>query len=573
MAEQRQREAEAEAERQLAKQERMLAEQAKQAELEIQHQSRESERLQRLAQDQNRQLQRLQAEADESQTMLISIEKERTQLQTSNEELRATCDQLQSDLHRAAETISGLRESVADQEEKERIRWEHEAKRVVEEESSILASAKCDMEKQLSQLRDSMGSQIKALEQELAEERKSSTDLQHELQERLEEATLRLSTCEIEAADVLHKKEAKALKKIQASEKAAEKSMVLLEQKDEEVGNLKQIIADLKETMRKNKIEEDEAEEEMDELHHENEELQSQLESLRKENASIKDRLASMSEDSEKLGGLKMELQMLEEERLRERSALESAQDKTSEDYAQVLNERDAANATVRNLEQQLVAARADLELAHTDRDRAVTANDNLTMALEAFQSERESEISLLTEQRIADEEAVKAAHQASLEAMKEANAAQMRDVQYAADKSVQNQLAEMDRMETDLLECRRESSNLRKALDEAIARLQTSQEDVIDRNLIKNVILDWHGKRGKEKRDVMILLGSILNFNEDEKDKALIGEGPGALHKVYDAVAAPLPPAKLNVDKIEGETVRDKWVSFLMAETGDDET
>ena len=299
----------------------------------------------------------------------------------------------------------------------------------------------------------------------------------------------------------------------------------------------------------------------------------SQLESLRKENASMKDKIASMSEDSEKIGGLKMELQMLEEERLREKSALESAQDKTSEDYAQVLNERDAANATVRNLEQQLVAARADLELAHTDRDRAVTANDNLTMALEAFQSERESEISLLSEQRIADEEAVKAAHQASLEAMKEANAAQMRDVQYAADKSVQNQLAEMDKMETELQECRRESSNLRKALDEAIARLQTSQEDVIDRNLIKNVILDWHGKRGKDKRDVMILLGSILHFTEDEKDKALIGEGPGALHKVYDAVAAPLPPAKLNVDKIEGETVRDKWVSFLMAETGDDET
>ena len=326
-----------------------------------------------------------------------------------------------------------------------------------------------------------------------------------------------------------------------------------------------------------------------------------QLETLKKENASMKDRLESMSGDSEKIGGLKMELQMLEEERLRERSALESAQDKTSEDYTQVLKERDAANATVRDLEQQLVAARADLELAHTDRDRAVTANDNLTMALEAFQSERESEISILMEQRIAGEEAVEAAHQASLEAMKEANAAQMRDVQYAADKSVQNQLAEMDKMETDLQECRRESSNLRKALDEAIARLQTSQEDVIDRNLIKNVILDWHSKRGKEKRDVMILLGSILHFTEDEKDKALIGEGPGTLHKVFDAVAAPLPKSKLDVgkcprlcsclscailyplfctdthnrnysDKIEGDTVRDKWVSFLMAETGDDE-
>jgi hypothetical protein len=45
---------------------------------------------------------------------------------------------------------------------------------------------------------------------------------------------------------------------------------------------------------------------------------------------------------------------------------------------------------------------------------------------------------------------------------------------------------------------------NLRKALDEAISRLQTDQEDVIDRSLIKNIILDWHVKKGKAKRDVM---------------------------------------------------------------------
>ena len=113
---------------------------------------------------------------------------------------------------------------------------------------------------------------------------------------------------------------------------------------------------------------------------------------------------------------------------------------------------------------------------------------------------------------------------------------------------------------------------NLRRALDEAIARLQTNQEDVIDRSLIKNIILDWHSKKGKAKRDVMVLLGSILHFTEDEKDKAFIGEGPGAFNKVYGAVAAPFPLAKLNVDKIEGDTVREKWVNFLLAETGEDE-
>ena len=92
----------------------------------------------------------------------------------------------------------------------------------------------------------------------------------------------------------------------------------------------------VRETMKKNKLEEEEAEEEMDEvsnssalfylifcsfahnkylafssstqLHHENEELHQQLEKLQKENKEMKAKLSSMSDDSEKLGGLKVSL-------------------------------------------------------------------------------------------------------------------------------------------------------------------------------------------------------------------------------------------------------------------------
>lgn len=60
--------------------------------------------------------------------------------------------------------------------------------------------------------------------------------------------------------------------------------------------------------MKKNKVEEEEAEEEMDELHHENEELHEQVEKLQKENSEMKAKLTSVSYDSEKLGGLKVRL-------------------------------------------------------------------------------------------------------------------------------------------------------------------------------------------------------------------------------------------------------------------------
>ena len=60
--------------------------------------------------------------------------------------------------------------------------------------------------------------------------------------------------------------------------------------------------------MNKNKVEADEAEEEMDELHHENEELHAQLEKVQAENKAMKSRLASTADDSEKLGGLKVSM-------------------------------------------------------------------------------------------------------------------------------------------------------------------------------------------------------------------------------------------------------------------------
>ena len=47
------------------------------------------------------------------------------------------------------------------------------------------------------------------------------------------------------------------------------------------------------------------------------------------------------------------------------------------------------------------------------------------------------------------NEDAITVVHTASLEATREAAASEMRDVQFAASKSVQNTLAEMDKMET----------------------------------------------------------------------------------------------------------------------------
>ena len=73
---------------------------------------------------------------------------------------------------------------------------------------------------------------------------------------------------------------------------------------------------------------------------------------------------------------------MLEEERRREKEALESVTEKSSEDYTLAISQRDTARAEVQDLQQQLAAARADLDLANTDRNLALMANENLQTAL-----------------------------------------------------------------------------------------------------------------------------------------------------------------------------------------------
>ncbi len=105
---------------------------------------------------------------------------------------------------------------------------------------------------QMTNLRKSMQAQIDSLKGELMEEQTSSMNQQHALQRRLEEVTVRLSALESEVTALASKKEAKATKQLQASEKAAAIAVALLDKKEEEVQQFQQVIADMRET-RKNK--------------------------------------------------------------------------------------------------------------------------------------------------------------------------------------------------------------------------------------------------------------------------------------------------------------------------------
>ena len=241
--------------------------------------------------------------------------------------------------------------------------------------------------------------------------------------------------------------------------------------------------------------------------------------------------------------------------------------------HSQVETERDAALAEVQDLKQQLSAVQADLELARADTDRIMIANNNLQTALEAFQDERQAELNLFQDQQKESEAALEAAHQAAMEAARQTSEAELRMVQKAGDEAVKNAMDEIKLLEGKVEHLRTENNQMRRSLDEAIHRLQSSQEDVIDRTLMKNIVIDWCTMKDNDKRhQVLELMAKVLDFSDEEKNKVHLThmDIQNIRTKFVGALAAPLPPSKADVEHLEGENVREKWVNFLMAETDD---
>ena len=146
-----------------------------------------------------------------------------------------------------------------------------------------------------------------------------------------------------------------------------------------------------------------------------------------------------------------MELQVLKEEHKREHEKRHSEKEAVTSNLATITEERDTARQQVKDLEQQLAAAIADLDLAKNDRERILKSHENLQRALEAFQLERDSEMALLEEQRRDMEVASAQAHAAAIGSMKEACEARMREVQCAADKAIRNLMNEVNNLEETL--------------------------------------------------------------------------------------------------------------------------
>ncbi len=450
-----------------------------------------------------------------------------------------------------------------------------------EKEARLLQASSEEHQHELALAEHRHQVEMQSLEMRLANEKKEFVKGQQKVQQLIEQSNLRAERAEQELNTVTKKHETQLAQVTNQEQRSARmveeklaQTMALLDDRDEEISRLKETVKKLESSMNEHEEGVEEAEQEVEELQSENEALQDQVELLETQCKELKEKVSTLEGQARELGVLQMELTMVREERDRERAKSQSMVQSTISSQSQLESERDAAIAEVRDLKQQLRAAQADLDIARADQQRIVTANTNLQSALEAFQDERQAEMNMLDEQRLESEEAIQSAHVAATEALKQTHAAEIRQFQLVAETRLKQATDVASDLKASLNKVKSEHLQTRRALDEAIHRLQTTQEDVIDRTLMKNILIDWCTMKDKDKRhQVLQLMASVLHFTEEEKESVHLThlDIESVRSRVVGALAAPIPPPKSKPEDLKGDNVSEKWINFLLTETDDD--
>jgi hypothetical protein len=154
----------------------------------------------------------------------------------------------------------------------------------------------------------------------------------------------------------------------------------------------------------------------------------------------------------------------------------------------------------------------------------------------------------------------------------------QIEDAQAEASQAKSAAEVEKLRAQTAVDQARREALALRKALDEAISRLQFTHSDTVDRRLIANLFVSFFSQG--RPRDVLDIIARTLNFTDEERvivglrRLSIDGGGPGILGGLLSTVTTIASPGREFTPREDPakSTLSDLWYEYLMAETDVDD-
>eukprot|EP00611_Tribonema_gayanum_P026615 TRINITY_DN6380_c0_g1_i2.p1 TRINITY_DN6380_c0_g1~~TRINITY_DN6380_c0_g1_i2.p1 ORF type:complete len:315 (+),score=123.76 TRINITY_DN6380_c0_g1_i2:721-1665(+) len=272
---------------------------------------------------------------------------------------------------------------------------------------------------------------------------------------------------------------------------------------------------------------------------------------------------------SEERVALEQELKHLEEQ------VAEAISQKADAEARCAALQRDAAAAAQREHEcaARLRATEADAAVAKADSESSSTAAANLRDALEALQAEAAAEARQAAEAaRRASAATARAleAREASVRAVMEGRVkAAVEEVQQALEAERRAVLVKDEEAGA----ARREARQLRAALEAARATLTSGREDQLDRRLVANLVVRYVSAR--HDRRVLELMARMLGFTDEEMLAVGLGGsggGRGVVRGLFKAIVGStttLEEHSVSSADIQGGSLGDAWLNFLMAESG----
>ena len=184
-------------------------------------------------------------------------------------------------------------------------------------------------------------------------------------------------------------------------------------------------------------------------------------------------------------------------------------------------------------MESALAAARADLGVLQADYAQSETARGNLQRVLEQFQWEKAAEVKHLERQHAKQLEEAEAAARTREEGLRRALQGEVDEARAQAKLVGEQSEMEQVKARAQAEQARREAASLRKALDEAIARLRHDESDVVQRQLIGNLFVSFFSQGRPE--DTLEIIARTLGFSDAERLR--VGLYP--LHPAASSTAA----------------------------------
>lgn len=348
-----------------------------------------------------------------------------------------------------------------------------------------------------------------------------------------------------------------------------------LSQKDRTLNQYKQVIDQMRAAGRG-------ATDEAQRLQEEREGLTKMLHDIGEENDSLKKQVAEAHRYRHQVEAGGEELEKLKDQLQAALRQVEASADEMSENArkeASLRQQASTAQQLANELSGRLQVVEADLQVAAADRQRAEMALHSMQGVLEQFQAERATESEAWEQRFIQEQQAATHMLKVKEQTMRAAIEKEIEVAKEEGRRKLEAERQSLDAQRSEYNAIKQEVIQLRAALDTTKRSLLSSEGELLDRRLVANLLVRYVSSRHDKK--VLELLSRIAGFtDEDQMAVGLLNSGPGLgthiIHGLFNIITGSgeddsEPPGAMKSEDIHGDTLKDAWLNYLLAESGED--